>query len=231
MTPAEDDAPVLVVLMNNRLDWQRVVEEHWYRIPLKHAPEPAAASFLAFYQSRVFGTDAFRIRFFAPVERYRIMTRREILPHEPEHPRAGDRYYRVEIGPIRELESPIPSRRLRRITFIPTTLRRLREAREINDLWLGDGAEELLWALFRDAGIKAERRLVIGEGRERYLAALAIPFSTPGREGGLAIFCDTRPDPQHVGAWRCLHLRPDHIYAAPVDCFERVRETLMSLEQ
>lgn len=231
MTPAEDEAPVLVVLINNRLDWQRVVTEHWYRIPLKHAPQPAAASFLAFYQSRAFGADAFHIRFFAPVERYRVMTRREILPHEPEHPRAAERYYRVELGSMRELEPPIPSRRLRRITFIPTTLRRLQEAREINDLWLGDGAEELLWTLFRDAGIKAERRLMIGEGRERYLATLAIPFSAPGREGGLAIFCDTRLDPRHVGAWRCLHLRPDHVYASPVDCFERVRVTLTSLEQ
>jgi len=111
-------APVLVVLVNNLADWQRVVEEGWYRIPLKHAPQPVAASYLAFYQSRAFGADAFRVRFYAPVQRYELTTRRALLPEEPDHPRAAERYYRIEVGPLHELEHPIPSRRLRRIVFI-----------------------------------------------------------------------------------------------------------------
>ena len=49
------DPQVLVVLVNNLADWRRVVEEGWYRIPLRSAPQPVAASYLAFYQSRVFG--------------------------------------------------------------------------------------------------------------------------------------------------------------------------------
>jgi hypothetical protein len=169
VSDAGADAPVLVVLVNNRTDWAHVVERGWYRIPLKHMPNPVAASYLAFYQSRVFGADAFRVRFYAPVLRYRLATRRELLPDQPDHPRADEQYYRVEVGPLVELAYPVPSRRLRRITFIPTTLRRLEEADEINDLWLGDDVEEMLWSLFRDAGLKAERRLEIGEGKHRYV--------------------------------------------------------------
>ncbi len=175
MSRVAPDAPTLVVLVNNPADWRRVVDEGWYRVPLKHAPRPVAASFLAFYQSRAFGADAFRIRYYAAVRRYRIMTRREILPEEPNHPRAVERYYRIELDSLQELEHPVPSRRLRRITFIPTTLRRLQKADEINDLWLGDDVDDLVWELFRDAGLKAERRLEIGEGRRQYAAALAHP--------------------------------------------------------
>src|SRR5580765_7691007 len=97
-------APVLVVLVNNQADWQRVMVEGWYRIPFKHAPQPVAASYLAFYQSRVFGADAFRVRFYAPVQRYELTTRRALLPEEMDHPRADERYYRIDVGPLRELE-------------------------------------------------------------------------------------------------------------------------------
>jgi hypothetical protein len=161
--PPERAAPVLVVLINNWNDWRRVVDEHWYRIPVRRAPRPVAASFLAFYHSRVFGPDAFHVRYYAAVQNYRILTRRELLPDEPAHPRAGQRYYRVALGPLQALAYPIPSRRLRRVTFIPTTFGRLQDADEINDLWLHDDMGDTLWELFPHAGLKAERRLEIGE--------------------------------------------------------------------
>ena len=34
------DDRILVAIMNNKKDWQRVLDEGWYRIPVKHAPEP-----------------------------------------------------------------------------------------------------------------------------------------------------------------------------------------------
>lgn len=161
MSPEPGAAPALVVLVNNRADWRRVVHDGWYRIPLRHAPRPVAASYLAFYQSRIFGRDAYRIRYYAPVLRYRTARRVELLPEEPAHPRAHERYYRIELGRLKELPDPIPSRRLRRITFIPTTLRQLQTADEINDLWLDQGLEATLWELFHHAAIKARRRLEI----------------------------------------------------------------------
>ncbi len=44
-----------------------------------------------------------------------------------------------------ELPHPIPSRRLRRITFVLTNGKRLNEAWEINDLFLGPREQDLLW--------------------------------------------------------------------------------------
>ena len=223
------DPQVLVVLVNNLRDWQRVVEEHWYRIPLRTAPQPVAASFLAFYQSRAFGADAFQIRFYAPVQRYRTLTRRELLPDETSHPRAGEQYYRVELGALEELERPVRSRRLRRVTFIPTTLRRLQEAGEINELWMADDVEDLLWELFQDAGIKAQRRLEIGEGRERYLVPMAVPSVHGGEQAGLAIFCDMRPRPIRIGGWHVVRLDPATITGAPERVIAHVRTLLESM--
>ncbi|HZG67598.1 MAG TPA: hypothetical protein VEZ12_12695, partial [Herpetosiphonaceae bacterium] len=187
------------------------------------------ASYLAFYQSRAFGPDAFRIRFYAPVQRFQTLTRRELLPREPGHPRAGDSYYRVELGALQELPRSVPSRRLRRITFIPTTLRRLQQADEINDLWMGDDVEDLLWELFRDAGIKAERRLEIGEGCQRYVVPLAVGREHGGRQAGLAIFCDLRPRPAHIGAWQVLRLAPATVTSVPARVIARVRTLLEAL--
>jgi hypothetical protein len=199
--------PVLVVLINNETDWRRVGDEGWYRIPLRHAPRPVAASYLAFYQSRAFGPDAFRVRYYAPVLRYRILTRVELLPLEPNHPRAQERYYHIALGPVQELEAPIPSRRLRRITFIPTTLRRLHEAHEINDLWLGDNVEDLVSELFQDAAVKATRRLKLGEAAKSY-GVDAKPNKTPALNDSAGVGgSETRPDgvlSSHIEAKDCL---------------------------
>jgi hypothetical protein len=222
-TPAHSLA--LVVLVNNLADWRRITDEGWYRIPLRHAPQPVAVSFLAFYLSRVFGPDAFQVRFYAPVLRYQTLTRRELIPEQPAHPRAAERYYRIEVGPLNELERPVPSRRLRRITFIPTTLGRLLEADEINDLWIGDDVEDILWSLFRDAGIKAERRLEIGEGRGRYTLPMAIPRN-PEATRGIAIFCGGTGALPTIPGWDTLRFAAETIRNQPMVCVEAVRQAL-----
>ena len=43
------------------------------------------------------------LRWLAPVRGYRLVRRRELLPDEPTHPRAEDRYYRVDVGPLAPL--------------------------------------------------------------------------------------------------------------------------------
>lgn len=128
----EYDQRVLVVVMNNTRDMIMVREQGWYRIPVKRAPAQIAADLMAFYQTGAFGEEKWAIRYYAPVRGYRLATRRQLLPDEPEHPRAQDLYYRVELGPLQTLPHPIVSAHLRRITFIPTTLQRLLQAREID---------------------------------------------------------------------------------------------------
>lgn len=143
-TPAEERR-VLVTVMNNRRDFETARQQGWYRIPLKRAPRQLGADFLAFYQTAAFGPqERWAVRTFAPVKRYRIVRRADLLPDEPDHPRADELYFRVEIGPLQPLPRPVPSERLRRVTFIPTTLDKLLTAQEINDLWMERGLQDRL---------------------------------------------------------------------------------------
>lgn len=155
--------PALVVVVTSLQDWRRVVEQGWYRIPLQHAPDVMAAEYLAFYFTRRFGNDAWHVAYYAPVLRYNLVQRRDILPEEPTHPRAEHWYYRVALDDVQRLARPIPSRRLRRITFIPTTLEQLHSADDVAELWQTNDEATVLWRYFPDVALKATRRLALEE--------------------------------------------------------------------
>lgn len=152
-----EEARVLVAVMNNQRDFEIARTEGWYRIPVRRAPSRVGADYLAFYQTRVFGDEKWTVRYYAPVRRYSIVTRAELLPSEAEHPRAQERYYKIEIGPLQRLPQPVPSRRLRRITFIPTTLERLFTAQDVSDLWIGNDLQERLWTALKGEQADAVR--------------------------------------------------------------------------
>lgn len=182
----DPDAPVLVAVMNRRQDLDIAREEGWYRIPLRRAPRRVAAEYLAFYQTKAFGEEGWSINYYAPVQRFRMLRRDQLLPQEAGHPRAADVYYKVEIGPLQPLPQPIPSRRLRRITFIPTTMGRLLAAQEINDLWWRDNPQERLWLALREAGLLVECRYQVGQLQAR----AEIDFALFCRDGRIAVLVD-----------------------------------------
>ena len=126
---------VLVVVVPRLRDWELVRSEHWYRIPVATAPQRIGAQYLAFYHTKVFGPTRWSITYYAPIRRYRLVRRRDLLPDEPDHQHADHLYYKIEIGPLEALPRPIPSRKLRRVTFIMTTMSRLLAARDVVDLW------------------------------------------------------------------------------------------------
>jgi len=137
---------VLVAVMNNPRDLAIARQRGWYRIPLRRAPRHIGADYLAFYLTGAFPEGLrHRITFYAPIRAYRLATRAELFPEEPDHPRARERYFRIEMGPLQELERPIPSDKLRRITFISTTTERLYHAHEIKDLWDRGRDQKELW--------------------------------------------------------------------------------------
>jgi very-short-patch-repair endonuclease len=185
--PGHDpDAPVLVAVLNRRRDLDIAREEGWYRIPLRRAPRRVAAEYLAFYQTKAFGDEGWSINYYAPVQRFRMLRRDQLLPQEDGHPRAADVYYKVEIGPLQPLPQPIPSRRLRRITFIPTTMGRLLAAQEINDLWWRDDPQERLWLALREAGLLVECRYQVGQLQPR----AEVDFALFCRDGRIAVLVD-----------------------------------------
>ncbi len=140
---------VLVVVMKDPRDLEIARAQGWYRIPVKRAPRRVGADYLAFYMTGAFPAgERHQVIFYASIRAYRLATRAQLLPHEADHPRAQDLYFRIEIGPLQRLGPPIVSHRLRRITFISTRLDRLLSAREINDLWdKGRHLDELQAAL------------------------------------------------------------------------------------
>jgi very-short-patch-repair endonuclease len=191
MSDYDDDTPVLVAVVNNQRDFERARDEGWYRIPLQRAPQRVAAEYLALYQTRAFGAEGYAVNYYAPVRRFHVLTRAELLPDEAEHPRAGDTYSKLEIGPLQRLPRPVPSRALRRVAFIPTTLSRLLAAQEINDLWQRDNPQQRLWLALREAGLLVEYRYRVSQPG----GDLPVDFALFCRDGRIAVLCeDTNQD-------------------------------------
>jgi len=155
--PKPPEERVLVVVIPKLRDWELVLNEHWYRIPVEHAPSRLSANYLAFYHTRNSGVP-WTIGHYAVVTGYHLLKRCELLPEETNHPRAEHLYYKIELGPLQALPKPIPSLKLRRITFIPTTLNRLLQAEEVGELWERDSQRDRLervlslreWLMFRN---------------------------------------------------------------------------------
>ncbi len=163
-----DDA-VLVVLMNNPRDLERARREHWYRIPVKHAPEQISrARYLAFFLTSAFRENKWTIRENAAVQGNELARRSDILPAEAEHPRAGNAYYRLSLGQMIQVPRPIASRIKRRFVWFWTTGEKFSRAVEFNDLLGADGADDALWHALKAQGIPAERQVTVQEGRARY---------------------------------------------------------------
>ncbi|MBI3914542.1 MAG: hypothetical protein HY327_10225 [Chloroflexi bacterium] len=163
-----DDA-ILVVLMNNPRDLEIARREHWYRIPVKHAPEQISrARYVAFFLTSAFRADKWTIREYAPVQGNELARRSDLLPEEAEHPRAGNAYYKLQLGQVIALPRPIASRIKRRFVWFWTTGEKFSRAVEFNDLLGASGADDALWNALKAQGIAAERQVTVQEGRARY---------------------------------------------------------------
>jgi hypothetical protein len=156
------DDVVLVALMSRPSDLDIVRAEHWYRIPAKHAPAYFnQARFVAFYLTKAFGDRKWSICEYAPVRGHELVRRRDLFPDQPDHPRADDAYYKLQLGPLLALPHPIISRAGRRILFIWTTGDKFLRAVEINDLLGKSDTDEALWDALKASKIAAERQIVL----------------------------------------------------------------------
>jgi len=165
---------VLVGVMTTPPDFHLAQDEGWYRVPLRHAPQCTTdAAVLAFYFTAVFGEDKWAIHWYSEVRGHELVRRRDLFPDQPEHPRADEQYYKLQIGPLIQREPPIPSLRWRRISFIATTWDRFSAAEEVNDLYIS-GADGL-YVTLRESGFFPEREYLIREDGVEYMADLAIP--------------------------------------------------------
>jgi very-short-patch-repair endonuclease len=168
---------VLVSIMNNKHDWEIVCDRHWYRIPVRSAPNivrTLGVRYLAFYFTKVFGEQAFSVTCYANVEAITIVKRKELFPEETSDPKQEDDYYRLQIGNLHVLPKPIVSKRLRRIVFIETTSSHLLHANEINDLFHESPIEEKFWSALKAERIDAERQYFINHEIYRFCLDFAL---------------------------------------------------------
>ena len=130
----EPFARVLVCLINTPRDLEIARWDHWYRIPVKHAPSDYLADIIAFYLTSAFGDERWAIHEYAEVRGHELVKRVDLFPDQPAHPHADDLYYKMQLGPLQRLPRPIPSLKWRRIAFIQTTGDRFLNALEVSEL-------------------------------------------------------------------------------------------------
>lgn len=153
-------------------------EDRWYRVPISSAEKWLARrwppQWLAFYQTKVFAVEAFAINYYARIRKIRRATRQQLFPEEPRGPKSAKRYFQLLLDPLEKLQRPIPSKRWRRIVFIPTTWGKLVRAEEINDLYDESPLEDLLWSRLKRLNLPAERQEFITANGADYALDFAL---------------------------------------------------------
>lgn len=156
MTMLSAESLILVTVMNNPRDLEIARLLGWYRIPFKSAPKVVDVDYLAFYQTASFGENRWRIEYIAPVRGHELTTRAELLKDEPEHPRANQEYFKIQLGPLEKLLNPILAEEWRRITFFYTTGEYLLKAHSIQDLILHLEDRQMIWQALRERSSQSQ---------------------------------------------------------------------------
>ncbi|HEX7620453.1 MAG TPA: hypothetical protein VF359_04570 [Anaerolineales bacterium] len=147
---------ILVCLLPSPRDLEIARLLGWYRIPFRSAPKVVAVDNLAFYQPGSFGEEAGRIEWTAPVRGHELTTRAELLKDEPNHPRSGEEYYKIQVGPLEKLPHPVLAEKWKRLTFLYTTGEYLLKAETLNDLVVQSNERSLLWQSLRERAQNAQ---------------------------------------------------------------------------
>lgn len=182
-TPFEDkimptQSEMLVAIVNNKRDFTIIQEHNWYRIPVtsvkKFLNERWPPQWVAFYLTKVFGEEAYSVRYYAQVIDIRKAYRYQLFPNEEQNEKTNKKYFQLMISPLKKLPKPILSRRWRRIVFIPTTWQKFINAIEINDLYDGSPLEDRLWAEFKRHNIPAVRQVFLTVKKQNYFLDFAV---------------------------------------------------------
>lgn len=156
--PVAENALLLVGVLPNPKDLEIARLLGWYRIPLKMAPKIVDVDYVAFYQTSAFGADhRWRIEAFAEVTGHELTTRAELLRDEPDHPRAREEYYKLQLGPVQRTQQPILAEKWKRITFLYTTGELFNQAKIVNDLVVNSEDRALLWQSLRERASRANQ--------------------------------------------------------------------------
>ena len=146
-----DDALVLVAIMPHPRDLDIARLLGWYRIPLKSAPKILHPDIIAFYQTASFSKGhRSRIECCAEVAGVELTTRAELFRDEPDHPRAHEEYFKIQLRGIEMLPHPVLADEWKRFTFFYTTARRLYNAETIRGLAMNAREKGDVWRVLHE---------------------------------------------------------------------------------
>ena len=152
-----DTALVLIAVTPEPRDLDIARLLGWYRIPLKTAPKVISVDYLAFYQGGNFPVGhRWQIEYLAKVRGHELTTRAELLKDQLDHPRAREEYFKLQLGSLIALPQPIPAGDWKRVTFIYSTIQRIKNARELADLPVHDEERSVLWQALRERALKSQ---------------------------------------------------------------------------
>jgi hypothetical protein len=127
---------VLVGVINRKKDFIAAQTEGWYRIPAKQLRYYTDVHHIAFFLSgKAFKEQSGGIHYHARITGVELAYRYQLLPDEPNHPRANEQYYRIAFNQLAPKIPPILNPSKRNIAFIFTTGDRFIMAQKIADLY------------------------------------------------------------------------------------------------
>jgi very-short-patch-repair endonuclease len=232
---------VLVALLQNRKDFGILQTEGWYRIPVEHTPRRWPPDFIAFYQPRSFGPDAFRVRYFGKIARIDQVERRSLFPDEFDSAKSNKVYHKIQLERLEPLPTPIPCRIPRKIIFIPTLWHKFILAEELNDLYDDSPLENFLWDELKQRKIPAERQWPVFPDDLNY----RLDFAFFCNQGKLDV--ETDGDTYHIGkekgardnlrnnevealGWHTMHFNTRQIQERCSDyCVPKIQKSLTNL--
>lgn len=149
---------VLVGVISRKKDFAMARDHRWYRIPQGKAEKGIYAEYMAFFFSRAFGELNSAIHYYARRTGVELLTRRELLPDEANHPRADDVYYKIQLGELKAKAPPIKNAKKRRFSFIYTTWDRFIHATDLVDLYSeADYLVDRVYHALEDSGLRPQR--------------------------------------------------------------------------
>jgi hypothetical protein len=126
---------VLIAVINRVRDLAAAQAERWYRIPVARAPRWIEVAAIGFYLSRGFGAQNGGVHYYARVLGHELARRRDLIPTEPDHPRAADLYYRIALGEVLPKQPPILNPTGRAVAFLYSTWGRFSTAETLAGLY------------------------------------------------------------------------------------------------
>lgn len=236
---SETTRDCLVAVVNNDLDLHRFSEGHWYRIPERAIGRSlriealADTTTLALYQTvSISNGMQSAIELWGEITERVLLSRREILPEEPAHPKANEQYHLLRVGLVERLDRPITAARPRRLTFLRTSRERLLHAGDLNDLVIGTPAEERLWRSLRQQDLDAERKFYMRvQG-----VVMEVDFALFHNRRALGVLCsDNAVADQEQGeipeAWQLLRFSPGDLEHDLASCMGEIMERMNAGEE